>query len=86
MIAVPGDSCAWRHRHSPAFVARSVSGNGGDIHRPSRILGHTSISTTQVYLRSMGLEHLQEGHAKYSPVGEFWANQSGSGNLLSQRR
>ena len=22
----------------------------------------------QVYLRSMGLEHLQEGHAKFSPI------------------
>jgi integrase/recombinase XerD len=44
---------------------------GGDLYRLSRILGHTSISTTQVYLRSMGLEHLQEGHAKYSPLGRL---------------
>jgi site-specific recombinase XerD len=35
------------------------------------ILGHASISTTQLYLRSMGLEHLQEGHAKYSPLGRL---------------
>jgi site-specific recombinase XerD len=44
---------------------------GGDIYRLSRILGHTTISTTQIYLRAMGQEHLQEGHAKYSPLGRL---------------
>jgi integrase/recombinase XerD len=51
------------------YFAVSYIRNGGDIYRLSRILGHTSLSTTQIYLRSMGLEHLQEGHAKYSPLG-----------------
>jgi site-specific recombinase XerD len=41
---------------------------GGDLYRLSRILGHSSISTTQLYLRSMGVEHLREGHARYSPL------------------
>jgi integrase/recombinase XerD len=45
--------------------------NGGDIYRLSRILGHMSITTTQLYLRSMGIEHLQESHAKYSPLGRL---------------
>jgi integrase/recombinase XerD len=53
------------------YFAVSYVRNGGDIYRLSRILGHTSISTTQVYLRSMGLEHLQEGHAKFSPLGRL---------------
>lgn len=53
-----------RHYFAVTYVR-----NGGDIYRLSRILGHTSISTTQIYLRSMGLEHLQEGHARYSPLG-----------------
>jgi site-specific recombinase XerD len=44
---------AFRHCFAVSYVR-----NGGDIYRLSRILGHTSISTTQVYLRSMGLEHL----------------------------
>jgi len=42
--------------------------NGGDIYRLSRILGHSTISTTQLYLRSMGIEHLQEGHEGFSPL------------------
>jgi len=33
---------------------------GGDIYRLSRILGHSSVTTTQTYLRSMGIERLRE--------------------------
>ncbi|HXD15987.1 MAG TPA: tyrosine-type recombinase/integrase [Vicinamibacterales bacterium] len=57
---------AFRHCFAVSYIR-----NGGDIYRLSRILGHTSIATTQLYLRSMGLEHLQEGHAKYSPLGRL---------------
>ena len=57
---------AFRHCFAVSYIR-----NGGDIYRLSRILGHTSISTTQVYLRSMGIEHLAEGHAKYSPLGRL---------------
>lgn len=40
--------------------------SGGDLFTLSKILGHTSISTTQIYLRSIGVEHLQEIHSKLS--------------------
>lgn len=52
---------AFRHYFAVSYVRA-----GGDIYRLSRILGHTSISTTQLYLRSMGIEHLREGH--HSPL------------------
>jgi integrase/recombinase XerD len=51
-------------RHAYAVHATK---NGLDVFRLSRILGHSSINTTQIYLRSIGFEHLQEG-AKYSPL------------------
>jgi hypothetical protein len=57
---------AFRHCFAVSYIR-----NGGDLYRLSRILGHASISTTQLYLRSMGLEHLQEGHAKFSPLGNL---------------
>ena len=53
------------HVHPHALrhaFACSYYRQGGDIYRLSRILGHVSISTTQLYLRSMGVEHLAEGH------------------------
>ncbi len=59
------------HPHSfRHYFAVSYIRNGGDIYRLSRILGHTSISTTQLYLRSMGVEHLLEGHSQFSPLSK----------------
>jgi integrase/recombinase XerD len=54
---------AFRHCFAASYVRR-----GGDIYRLSRILGHSTITTTQLYLRSMGIEHLQEGHEQFSPL------------------
>lgn len=60
------------HPHSfRHYFAVSYIRNGGDIYRLSRILGHTSISTTQLYLRSMGVEHLLEGHSQFSPLAKL---------------
>ena len=59
------------HPHSLRhFFAVTFIRNGGDVYRLSRILGHAQISTAQIYLRSMGIEHLQEGHSQYSPLSK----------------
>jgi integrase/recombinase XerD len=68
-IGIVGDHV---HPHSCRhYFAVSYIRNGGDIYRLSRILGHTSISTTQLYLRSMGVEHLLEGHSQFSPLARL---------------
>lgn len=54
---------ALRHCFAVTYIRR-----GGDIYRLSRILGHTSISTTQIYLRSMGIEQIAENHSSLSPL------------------
>jgi integrase/recombinase XerD len=54
---------AFRHCFAVTYIRR-----GGDIYRLSRLLGHASISTTQIYLRSMGIEHLREAHDSFSPL------------------
>ena len=60
------------HPHSfRHYFAVSYIRNGGDIYRLSRILRHTQISTTQLYLRSMGVEHLLEGHSQFSPLARM---------------
>jgi integrase/recombinase XerD len=51
-------------RHTYAVHATK---NGLDVFRLSRILGHSSINTTQIYLRSIGFDHLQGG-ANCSPL------------------
>lgn len=45
----------FRHHFAVNFMRR-----GGEIYRLSRLLGHTSVKTTEIYLRSMGVELVQE--------------------------
>jgi integrase/recombinase XerD len=52
-----------RHTFAVTFLR-----NGGDIYMLSRILGHASITTTTVYLRSLGIDALSEAHQKFSPL------------------
>lgn len=53
----------FRHCFAVTYIRR-----GGDIYRLSRILGHTSVSTTQIYLRSMNIEVIAENHSSLSPL------------------
>jgi site-specific recombinase XerD len=43
--------------------------NGGDIYFLSRILGHSSVKTKEIYLKSLGIEELQAVHNKFSILG-----------------
>jgi integrase/recombinase XerD len=42
--------------------------NGGNLEFLRRILGHTSLATTQKYLRSLGVEDLGAVHSSLSPL------------------
>jgi integrase/recombinase XerD len=50
------------------FYSQHYMKNGGDIYSLSRLLGHTSISTTQIYLRSMGIEDIRSSGKALSPL------------------
>jgi integrase/recombinase XerD len=56
----------FRHFYSVNFLRR-----GGDLYRLSKILGHTSVKTTEIYLRSMGAEIVQEVHQQLSPLSRY---------------
>lgn len=62
------------HIHPHAFRNYFAVGylqNGGDLFTLSRILGHTSVTTTQLYLRSMGIEQIGEVHRRVSPLQDL---------------
>jgi len=53
----------FRHQFAASYIRQ-----GGDIYRLSRLLGHTSVSTTQLYLRSMGIEDIRAGQDRLTPL------------------
>jgi len=60
-----------KHVHPHAFrhyFAVTYLRNNGDLYRLSRILGHSNITTTSIYLRSTGIDQLREAHAQCSPL------------------
>ena len=54
----------FRHQFASSYVRR-----GGDIYRLSRLLGHTAVSTTQIYLRSMGITESAKARNDRHPCG-----------------
>jgi integrase/recombinase XerD len=53
----------FRHQFAVTYIRQ-----GGDIYRLSRLLGHTAITTTQIYLRSMGIDDLRTGQERLTPL------------------
>jgi integrase/recombinase XerD len=53
----------FRHQYAATFIKR-----GGDIYRLSRLLGHTAVTTTQIYLRSLGVDDLRVGLERLTPL------------------
>jgi integrase/recombinase XerD len=53
------------------FFATSYLRNGGDLYSLSRILGHTSVKTTEVYLRSLAAEQIAAVHRRVSPLARL---------------
>ncbi len=54
-----------RHTFAVSWLKR-----GGDIYSLSRILGHSNIQTTTIYLRSLGIADLQKSHARVSILSQ----------------
>lgn len=57
---------ALRHAFACSYIRQ-----GGNIYKLSRILGHSSISTTTIYLRSMGVEQYGEEHSRLTPLNQI---------------
>ncbi len=72
MMALGGKCGITGVRFSPHTLGHSFAvnylRNGGNLKYLRRILGHSSLSTTQRYLRSLGVEAIQEVHHLYSPL------------------
>jgi integrase/recombinase XerD len=53
----------YRHQFAANYIRK-----GGDIYRLSRLLGHTHINTTALYLRSLGIADIRAQHERLTPL------------------
>jgi len=53
------------------FFSVSYIRNGGHIYKLSRILGHTSTQTTEIYLKTLGVADMVEEHSQFSPLSRL---------------
>jgi integrase/recombinase XerD len=51
--------------------ARGRLENGGEIFKLSRVLGHSEMQTTQIYLRDFQSREARADHAQFSPVEQL---------------
>lgn len=59
-LGISGVRCS-PHTARHSFAANYIR-QGGNIYYLSRVLGHASVQTTEVYLRSLGIQDLQRVH------------------------
>lgn len=50
------------------YFTQKLVRNGADIYMIQKLLGHASIKTTEVYLRSLNIENSMENMVKHSPL------------------
>jgi integrase/recombinase XerD len=60
--------------------ARGWLKNGGEIFKLSRVLGHSEMQTTQVYLRDFQSREARADHSQYSPVEHLQLSKLKRGN------
>src|SRR5262249_1632286 len=56
----------FRHPFAKTWLA-----SGGDVLKLSRVLGHTDIQTTEIYLQDFQSRDARADHVQFSPVEQF---------------
>jgi site-specific recombinase XerD len=59
--------------------ARTWLERGGDIYSLSRLMGHSSVKITEIYLEDFKSRQARAQHAQYSPIGKVRWRQRGHG-------
>jgi integrase/recombinase XerD len=66
--------------------ARGWLENGGEIFKLSRVLGHSEMQTTQIYLRDFQSREARADHAQFSPVEQLRLGRGKTGKNSKQRK
>lgn len=66
------------HKFRHTF-ARTWLERGGELYSLSRLMGHSSVKVTEIYLEDFQSRQARLHHTKYSPVGDLKLRQRGRG-------
>ncbi len=68
----------WRKAHKFRHTfARTWLERGGELYSLSRLMGHSSVKVTEIYLEDFQSRQARLQHSKYSPLGQFKPPQTG---------
>src|SRR5262249_1337027 len=65
--------------------ARTWLERGGDIYNLSRLMGHSSVKITEIYLEDFKSRQARTQHPQFSPVSKMRLRQKGRGRHTYQR-
>jgi integrase/recombinase XerD len=66
------------HKFRHTF-ARTWLERGGEVYSLSRLMGHSSVKVTEIYLEDFQSRQARINHIKYSPVGQLKLRKTGRG-------
>ena len=58
---------------------------GGEVYSLSRLMGHSSVKITEIYLEDFKSRQARAQHTQFSPVGKMRVRQRGHGRHTYQR-
>jgi integrase/recombinase XerD len=71
---IPVTPHKFRHTFARTWLER-----GGEVYRLSRLMGHSSVKVTEIYLEDFQSRQARIHHLKYSPVGQLKLRKTGRG-------
>ena len=65
--------------------ARTWLERGGDVYSLSRLMGHSSVKITEIYLEDFKSRQARERHTQFSPLSKLRVRQRGHGGHTYHR-
>src|SRR5690348_6451317 len=72
---IPVTPHKFRHTFARTWLER-----GGEVYSLSRLMGHSSVKVTEIYLEDFQSRQARINHTKYSPVGQLKLRKTGRGS------
>jgi site-specific recombinase XerD len=78
---IPVTAHKFRHTFARTWLER-----GGEVYSLSRLMGHSSVKVTEIYLEDFKSRQARLQHAKFSPISQLKLRQKGRGRHTYKRQ